>query len=133
MTMMSSGLKWLQEQRHLHMTKDVYIGYDLSTAKSIKGTVASSVANSTQEGITKQNQQFVIICRTSDVNTTRIVRGIQIWVLDPTSHESQVGQLYEVALQGNNYFEYNDPDHNDVMLYVVLKNNNCKNPFNKSC
>jgi hypothetical protein len=127
MTFFSDGIAWAQKMRHTHMTRDIYIGYERATAAPIKGTVASSETNSTQDGVNQIGQSFKIIVRTRDIHLKDLVRGTQIWV--QTGREKTKGQLYEIAMRGRNLYEYNDPDHLDIILYCILKRDGCANPL----
>ncbi|GIW60306.1 MAG: hypothetical protein KatS3mg087_1372 [Patescibacteria group bacterium] len=110
--MFESGLKWLQEQRHKHMSVLVKLGTSLSTAVDLQATISFEEASSTASQITQQKQIHHFIFRTSDLkaNNIKLHRGLKIWYDD---------REFETVYERNRLFEFNDPLGLDVIIKAV--------------
>lgn len=109
----AEGLTWFQQQRQLHCTDDILIGLTIDTAVTIKATVVADDADSTQNRMVLQGQKFHFVVRRSDLvaNNIKLQRGLRIWHSD---------DMYELAYDQKDVYEYNDPQKNDVVLKTVL-------------
>ena len=114
---MSDGLSWFQEQRQLHCTHEILIGFAKATAAPINATVTSDDGQSTQNRLTLQKQMFHFVVRRCDLEryNVKIQRGLKVWYLDDE---------YELAYESKDLYEYNDPDRLDIVLKAVLVDDN---------
>lgn len=113
----TDGLSWFQEQRELHTTQEILIGFTKATAAAINATVTSDDAQSTQNRLTLQKQIFHFVVRRCDLErySVKLQRGLKIWYLDDE---------YELAYESKDLYEYNDPNRNDIVLKTVLVRDN---------
>lgn len=111
----SDGLSWFQEQRQLHCTHEIQIGFTKATAAPINATVTSDDGQSTQNRLTLQKQIFHFVVRRCDLerHNIKLQRGLKVWYLNDE---------YELAYESKDVYEYNDPDRLDIVLKTVLVN-----------
>lgn len=111
----SDGLSWFQEQRQLHCTHEIQIGFTKGTAAPINATVTSDDGQSTQNRLTLQKQIFHFVVRRCDLerHSIKLQRGLKVWYLNDE---------YELAYESKDVYEYNDPDRLDIVLKTVLVN-----------
>lgn len=109
----SDGLSWFQEQRETHCAQEILIGFTRETAAPINATVTSDDALSTQNRVTLQKQHFRFVVRRCDLERydIKLHRGLKIWYLQ---------DVYELAYDPKDLYEYNDPNRLDVILKAVL-------------
>lgn len=113
MNFINDGLAWFQEQRQTHCTIEVSIGLTVETAVAMQATKVSDDGQSTQNRVTIQKQIFHFVVRRSDLINANIKlqRGLKIW---------EGTDVYELAYESKDIYEYNDPARLDIVLKTVL-------------
>lgn len=116
----TDGLAWLQQMREQHCSAEIAVGLTLGSAASLLATVSQDSVSTTMNGLTLQKITFIFVVAREDLQARNIKlqRGLKIWYKDDE---------YELSYDGQDIYEYNDPNRNDVVLKAVLVKD--KNPL----
>jgi len=105
----------LQDIRERHATTFVRIGMTFETSVELPCTPVGIKTLTSGNEVQQQAQHTRLVFRSQDLDNHGIViqRGLKLWLDD---------NVYEIAMQGRNLFEYNDlVTRLDIVLQFVWK------------